>query len=156
MSSLVEKSLAELEIDDGEGRVVRDHLCQEKVALQSQLADIKGQLATRLPKDKYAALMRSRAMVVRQLMEKEREISGMNASLKAIFTVKDFKKSQSAKSKLLSISDIRSPVSIRDEWHEFSFNEANTVSARRAAHKFSQQLRAFLKPHFESDDSIVI
>lgn len=143
--SITQKSVIELELDDGELLTLRERLVTEKAALQSQLTGFKAQLAGRLPNVKYQGLMRQRAAVVQQLMEKEREIGELNEQRKVLGSVKEFRKSQES---TLKVADIRSLVALRDGWHEFSMDDAHAPVERRLAFKFSQELRAFLKPYF--------
>jgi len=143
MSALAEKSVAELEIDDGEFRVLKQRLIAEKQALQADLSAIKERCLVRLPLAEYQKLQRQRSRLVQQLMAKERELSELNAKRAELETVKQFRKESS-----ITVSKMRELVGIRDHWHGFSMDEKNAPMARRLAWKFSQQLREFLKPYF--------
>ncbi len=143
--SIVNKSIAELEIDDGELRVMKQRLSAEKHALQGELAQINSQCVSRLPQKEYQRLQSRRGQIVKQLQEKEVEIGDLNSSRHEILTVLEVRKRQA---QLFVPSDVRKLVEIRDRWHGFSMDKNNPKSARETAWKISQELREFLKPHF--------
>lgn len=144
-STLTQKSIEELEIDDGELRALRQRLVMEKTALQSQLNEINTQCRVRLPTAKFQQLQSRRGQIARQLMDKEREISDVNARRHELLTVKEVRKEQSSH---LKVADIKKLIAIRDEWHDFSMDNKNDPVKRRMAWHFSQQLKEFLKPYF--------
>lgn len=142
---LVTKSISDLDIDDGELRVLKQRLSAEKHALQGELAQINSLCVPRLPQKEYQRLQSQRGKVVKQLQEKEIEISEVNSKRHELLTVLEIRKRQA---QLFVPSDVRKLVDIRDKWHGFSMDNSNPKSARETAWKISQELREFLKPHF--------
>ncbi len=146
--SIVEKSIAELEIDDGELRTMRERLVAEKTALQSELAELNSKCATRIDNYKYQTIQNRRAQVVKQVNDKEAELAELNARRTELNTVMQVRKRQAHR---FVPSDVRQIVAIRDKWHAFSMDASNHQKAREIAWKVSQELREFLKPHFRNE-----
>jgi len=143
--SIVEKTICELEIDDGELLVMKRKLTAEKQALQGDLGTLNAKCATRLPQKEYQKIQNQRGDIVKMLANKEAEIGELNAKRAELQTVMQVRKRQAGK---FVPSDVRLLVAIRDKWHDFSMDKNNPKSARETAWKISQELREFLKPHF--------
>jgi len=143
--SIVNKSIEELEVDDGELRIIRQRLSAEKQALQGQLGELNARCATRLPNKEYQKIQNARGQIVKQLAEKESELGALNSQRHEILTVLEVRKRQAGK---FVPSDVKLLVEIRDRWHAFSMDSDNHQKAREVAWKVSQELLEFLKPHF--------
>ena len=144
--SIVEKSIPELEIDDGEYRAMKQKLSAEKHALQGQIAEINARCVTHLPQKEYQKLQNQRSQMVKQLQEKEVEIGELNARRTEVNTVLNVRKSQS-----MNRWDIRQLVEIRDRWHGFSMDKNNHKQARETAWKISQEIGDVLKRYFDAN-----
>lgn len=138
--------LCELELADGEFRMMRQRLTAEKTALQSQLVEINARGKVHLPQHEYQKLQRARADVIKLLMEKESEIGAINDRRVELNTIKEVRKRQAGE---LAPERVRKLVEMRDRWHGFSMDPINHQKAREVAWKFSQELRDFLKPVFQ-------
>lgn len=143
--SIVNKSIEELEVDDGELRTMRQRLSAEKQALQGQLGELNARCATRLPTKEYQKIQSARGQIVKQLAEKESELGAINSQRAEVLTVLEVRKRQAGK---FVPSDVKKLVEIRDRWHAFSMDSDNHQKAREVAWKISQELRELLKPHF--------
>lgn len=143
--SIVNKSIEQLEVDDGELRLIRQRLSAEKQALQGALGELNARCATRLPNKEYQKIQSARGQIVKQLAEKESELGEINSQRAELLTVLEVRKRQAGK---FVPSDVKKLVEIRDRWHAFSMDSDNHQKAREAAWKISQELREFLKPHF--------
>jgi len=150
-TSIVDKSVCELEIDLGEYRMMKDRLSAEKAGLQCQLADLKARCSIRLPQEKYHKIQVERAGVLKLLAEKEAEISELNQKAAELNTVKEVRKRQAGE---ILPSDMRRLVEIRDKWHGFSMDSDNHQKGREAAWKFSQELREVLAQIFNRKEFI--
>ena len=146
--AIIEKSIEELELDNGELLILKQRLLAEKQALQGQLSELNAKCSMRLPSSEYHKIQSARGQVVKQLTGKESEIGALNAQRAELQAVMDVRKRQAKK---FAPSDVRQLVEIRDRWHAFSMNPDNNKNARDVAWKISQELRAFLKPHFNSE-----
>lgn len=144
MSSLVEKSLPELTIDDGEFLIMRERLIQEKNALQGQLAEINAQCSHHLPQREYHKLQSWRGQIVRQLLDKDSEISELNARRAELNTVINVRKQES-----FSPHQVRQLVEMRDRWHGFSMDAKRHQKERETWWHCSQELRELLKHYFD-------
>lgn len=142
---LVEQTLPELLLGEGEYRAVRQRLVQEKLAIQQHLSEVNGKLSVKLPHAEFQKLNNQRRVLIQSLLDKEKEISAFNAERAEIETVMEVRKRQQ-----FGITQIKALVTIRDNWHEFSMDPANHQKAREVAFKVSQELRALLKPYFDS------
>lgn len=142
---LVDMTVAELGIYDGELRVMRDRLIQEKTAIQAQLADLNLAMKETLPKPVLHSKNQQRRDLVALLMTNEQAVSGINARRAELQTVLEFKKASS-----FGHRQIRELIGIRDRWHEVSMDANTAPAVRRAAFKFSQELRVVLKPYFDT------
>lgn len=147
MSAIISKTVAELEIDDGELRMAKQKLSQEKHSLQGMIAEINSKCTTRLSQNDYHKIQKLRASIVNQLQQKEGEIADINSRRHELLTVLEVRKQQSNK---FQPDDIRLLVSIRDKWHDFSMESKNPKAARDVAWKISQEIRAFLLPYFQT------
>jgi hypothetical protein len=143
--TLIEKSKDELEIDRAELAVLRQRFVQEKMAIQSLLADVNVRCKIRLPQGEYIRLQKQRCDLTKSMNEKESNISQLNSRLRELQAVIDFKRR--------NLVDIKKLIAIRDEWHDFSMDKKNDPVKRRVAWIFSQQLRELLKPYFDQDNS---
>lgn len=143
--SIIEKSICELEIDDGELLTMKQRLSAEKQALQGQLGELNAKCATRMPQREYQRIQSARGQIVKQLAEKETEIGALNRQRAELQTVMQVRKRQAGK---FVPSDVRLLVKIRDKWHAYSMDSNHHQKAREVAWKISQELREFLKPHF--------
>jgi predicted nucleic acid-binding Zn-ribbon protein len=146
MSAITEKTVAELEIDMAELRQQRQRSSSEKMALQTQIAEINNELKETQPRERFIKLNRQRQDIIRQLGLKEQELSGMKQRHTELQAVRDFRKTQENQ---LTVEDIRLLVGIRDRMHEYSMDAGNPKSAREVAFKFSQELKAVLEKHFQ-------
>lgn len=144
--SIVEKSICELEIDDGEMLAMKQKFSAEKQALQGQLGELNAKCAIRLPQKEYQRIQTARSQIVKQLAEKETEIAALNRKRTELQTVMQVRKRQAGK---FVPSDVKLLVEIRDRWHGFSMDSTNHQKAREVAYKISQELREFLKPRFQ-------
>ncbi len=148
--SVVEKSLVELEIDDAELRDQKHKVSQEKQALQGTLAELNAKCAVRLPGNEFLRIQRHRGQLVRQLADKEGELGAINRQRSELQTVMQVRRRQAGE---FLPKDVRLLVAIRDRWHGFSMDSKNHQKARETAWKFSQELRDFLKPHFQESQN---
>lgn len=148
--SMADKSICELEVDDGELRAMKQRLSAEKHALQGQLAELNSKCATRLPTRDFQRIQSQRGDVVKQLADKEIEIGALNTQRHEVLTVLEVRKRQAGH---FAPTDVKKIVEIRDRWHDFSMDSENHQKAREVAWKFSQELREFLKPHFQKDNT---
>lgn len=142
---LVEKSIAELELDDGELRVEKQRLSAMKQSLQGEAARLNAKCATRIATAEYHKIQRERSEVVRQITGIEADISGVNARRTEVLAVLEVRKRQSG---MFAPTDVRRLVEMRDRWHAASMDTETHQKAREMAWKNSQELRDFLKPYF--------
>lgn len=144
---LLEKTVAELLLDQNELGAIRHRYAQEKMALQGQLIEVNAALKT---KDKlrdkagFHRLNQHRTNILKSLSEKENDITLINQRRTEIQAVIDVRKQQQ-----FGIKQIRELIDVRDRWHEFSMEKSNHQKAREVAFKVSQELRTLLKPYFE-------
>ncbi len=137
--------IEELKMDKAEMEIARQRLVQEKTALQSELAEINAQCRVTLPMPKFQKLQSQRGQIIRQVNEKECEISQINIQLRQVNTVVSVKTER----KEISKTVIKSFVQMRDKYHEFSMNPDNTQEARRIFWAVSQEIRGILNPYWE-------
>lgn len=143
--NITEKTIEELEIDDGELLILKNRLSIEKQALQGQLAELNGKCSKRLPNAEFHRIKSAKGQIAKQLSEKEMEIGEVNAKRAELWTVLSVRKRQAGKFKP---EDVRRLAGIRDHWHSYSMDPANHQKSREIAWKISQELREFLKPYF--------
>lgn len=142
---LAEQSLPELMLGEGEYRAMRQRLVQEKLAIQQQLTEVNRKLTLKWPFAELQKLKHQRQSIIASLQAKEMEISEFNQERAEIETVMEIRKRQQ-----FGIQQITALVALRDSWHEYSMDTANHQKAREVAFKVSQELRALLKPYFDS------
>ena len=149
MNPLCEQTIEELEIADGEVLIQRTRLINEKAALSSRLAELKAACTIRLQSKDYHRLQKERAQVIKQLTEKEAELSLLKEQRVEINTVLQVRKRQAG---LFVPKDMRKLVEIRDRWHDYSMDSKNHQKAREVAWKISQELREVLKAQFQKEE----
>jgi hypothetical protein len=140
MSQLMEKSVAELEIDQGELLVIRHALSQEKHAIQAQLVEINAACSTRIPPNEFSKLQNQRRDLVKALAQKESEILSNKSKIRELLTVVTFKKRHSFDPKVI--------IAIRNDWQSYSLCNKIDPVKRRLAWQFAQQLTEALRPYF--------
>lgn len=144
---LIEKTVAELLLDQNELAAIRHRYAQEKMALQGQLIGVNAALKTKdklREKAEFHRLNRHRTNILNSLSAKENEITLINQRRAEVQAVIDVRKQQQ-----FGIKQIKELIAVRDRWHEFSMEKANHQKAREVAFKVSQELRDLLKPYFE-------
>jgi hypothetical protein len=119
MSNLVDLSIEELEVVNGELLSHKQRLSAEKQALQGQLGVLKAKCTIRLSPLEYHKVQTERGQVVNQLSEKEVEIGNLNIQLREVMTVLEVRKRQSGK---IPPKEVKELVGIRDRWHDFSMD----------------------------------
>lgn len=144
---LIEKSIEELEVDDGELRVQKQRLGAEKQALQAEAAALNAKCSTRLANADYHRVQRQRSDVVKQITAIEADISGVNARRYEVLTVLEVRKRQAGQ---FAPTDVKRLTEMRDQWHAASMDPSNHQKVRETYWKCSQELREFLKPYFAS------
>ena len=137
--------MEELMIDEGEAWALRQKLVADKMALQTQLGELNAKCSVILPKPEYHKIQSQRAVIVKQLGEKERELAELKIRRVALNVKKDIERVN----KGMPVSRVRDLVELRDRWHGFSMEPKNHQKAREAAWKFSQELGQILKLHFD-------
>lgn len=145
MSNTAEKSLEELQIDDGELLMQKHKLSQEKQAIQGELAGINARTKHKLPNKEFFKLKALRSNLAVQLSEKEREIGAINHARAELNTIINVRKRQAG---MFPPYQVRQLVEMRDKYHEMSMDPKKHKEARNTAWNISQELRAFLKPFF--------
>jgi hypothetical protein len=144
---LIEKTVAELILDQNELAAIRHRYAQEKMALQGQLISVNAEIKTKCKqtqKAEFHRLNKHRSNILRSLSEKENDITLINQHRAEVQAVIDVRKQQQ-----FGIKQIKELIAVRDRWHEFSMEKANHQKAREVAFKVSQELRELLKPYFE-------
>lgn len=136
-------SIAELELESGELAQERQRIVAEKMALQSQIADLNLRCATTLPQHEFVKVQRERTRLVKEVNARESLLSELKAGRTVLGSVINAKRKES-----FGPSEIHTLVEIRDRWHGFSMDSVNHQKAREVAWKVSQEIAKLLKSHF--------
>lgn len=137
--------IEEIKMDVADLKSAKNRLVQEKMALQSETAEINAKCRVTLPMREFQKLQSHRGQLVGQINNIEIEISKLNSQITEANTVVSVKTG----TKDIQRNTINGFVELRDSYHEKSMNPDHSPELRRTFWKFSQEIRGILNPYWE-------